>query len=45
MTDTQTAASEPFASMLAALDRFDAHLAAFQEAARQGVPSTAGGMP
>jgi hypothetical protein len=29
MTDTQAAMPEPFAGMLAALDRFDAHLAAF----------------
>lgn len=39
MLDTQhpqpTAKPGPFASMLAALDRFDAHLAEFQEAARE----------
>lgn len=34
-----------FAPLLALMDRFDAHLAEFQEAARQGVPSSAGGMP
>ncbi len=33
MTDTQTAMPEPFGAMLAALDRFDAHLAAFALAA------------
>ncbi|WP_268768116.1 hypothetical protein [Microbacterium sp. GCS4] len=39
MTDTQHAEPTPgpFASMLAALDRFDAHLAEFQEAAREEV--------
>lgn len=47
MTDKQHAEPKqgPFASMMAALDRFDAHLAEFQEAARQGISSTVGGMP
>lgn len=40
-----TDAASLFAPLLALMDQFDAHLAEFQEAARQGIPSTAGGMP
>ena len=34
--DTTQQASEPFVSMLAALDRFDAHLAEFTSAVAEG---------
>ncbi|WP_309127017.1 hypothetical protein [Microbacterium sp.] len=49
MTNTQHAqpndAVSLFVPLFALMDQFDAHLAEFQEAARQGVPSTVGGMP
>jgi len=37
MIDTQTALPEPFGAMLAALDRFDAHLAEFALAAEEAM--------
>ncbi|MGZ0066684.1 hypothetical protein [Microbacterium arborescens] len=50
MTATQqahatTETAGPFAPLLALMDRFDAHLAEFQEAARHEYASTRGGRP
>ena len=43
--DTTQQTSEPFVSMLAALDRFDAHLAQFQTVAASRPLIASGGQP